>query len=215
MIVSIDGPAASGKSTTAKLLAKKLSFIHLNTGLFYRAVTYIFIKNNLIDQSNLAIDKFFDEHSLKLRGENFHQVFWNDKNITKYLKDENINQFINSISNNAHIRKYLVEMQRDFTIGKNIVCEGRDIGTVVFPNADYKFYLIADLKSRVNRRFNEIKNNNVDISRYDIKNNLINRDNNDINRLVSPLIKAKDAIEVDTTSMSINEQVDCIYKKIK
>jgi len=215
MIVSIDGPAASGKSTTASLLAKKLSFIHLNTGLLYRAVTYIYIENNLIDRSDICIDNFFILHSLKIKGKNFNQIFWNDKNITKYLINENINRYINIISNNTHIRKYLVRIQREFAIGKNIVCEGRDIGTVVFPNADYKFYLIADLKSRIDRRYREIKKNNINISRIGIKSNIIKRDYNDMNRSISPLTKAVDAIEIDTTLMSINEQVKYIYKKIK
>ena len=215
MIIAIDGPAASGKSTTAKLLSEKIGFIHLNSGLFYRAVTYVFIKNNLIDNNNFSINKFFKANHITLEGEKLNKAIWNGLDITQYLSKENINKNINFISNDKIIRKYLVDQQRVLTLNKNIVCEGRDIGTVVFPNAKYKFYLNASLNSRVDRRYAELKNNNFNVNRKEIKFNLIKRDKNDMEREISPLLKAKDAIEIDTTKVSINEQVLIIYNKIK
>ena len=215
MIISIDGPAASGKSTTAKLLSEKVGYIHLNSGLLFRAITYVFIENNLFDSLDLIVNDFIRQNTINLGGPTLSTVFWNGKNITKYLNHEDINRNINLISNNSVIREYLIDKQRSISLNKNIVCEGRDIGTVVFPNADYKFFLIASVESRVNRRYVEFSEKNINISKKEIKANLISRDKNDIERLVSPLIKADDAIEIDTTNMSIVEQVNKIYNKIR
>lgn len=215
MVISIDGPAASGKSTTAKLLAKKLSFTHLNTGLFYRAVTYVFIKENLFDSNQENIDNFFNSNSLKLIGKNLDVVLWNDINISDFLADDSVNSKIHIISNNAMIREKLVSMQRVIGSGSNIVCEGRDIGSVVFPDADFKFFLIADLESRIKRRFNEQKKINLSLSIDEVRDSLTTRDFNDVNRSNSPLIKPSDSIEIDTTNMTIESQVDYIYKLIK
>ena len=215
MIISIDGPAASGKSTTAKLLSERLNYIHLNSGLFYRAVTYIYIEENLFDNKHHSVDKFFLNNDLNLYGDKLDKVIWNNLDITKYLYDEKINSKINVISNNHLIRKYLVDKQRNVSLDKNIVCEGRDIGTVVFPNAEFKFYLNASINSRIRRRYKEFNNNNIDVNEDQIKKNLIKRDANDINRKISPLKKADDAIEIDTTNMTIEQQVENIYNKIK
>jgi len=215
MIISIDGPAASGKSTTAKLLSEKLNYIHLNSGLFYRAVTYIYIEENLFDNKYHSVDNFFLNNDLNLYGKKLDKVIWNNLDITQYLYNEKINSKINVISNNHLIRKYLVDKQRNVSLDKNIVCEGRDIGTVVFPNAEFKFYLNASINSRIRRRYKEFNNNDIDVSEYQIKKNLINRDTNDINRKISPLKKADDAIEIDTTNMTIEQQVENIYNKIK
>lgn len=214
MVISIDGPAASGKSTTAKLLANKLGFIHLNSGLLYRAVTYLFLKKYIILDEE-SIRDFFLNNELNLYSDKLDKVLFNGSDISKYLSMENINKTINNISNNLVIRKILVEKQRILSLNKNIVCEGRDIGTIVFPSAKFKFYLNADLESRSLRRFYELSKDNKGISKEDVLKNLINRDKNDINRQHSPLRKAEDAIEINTTNMSIDEQVQQLYKQIK
>ena len=215
MVISIDGPAASGKSTTAKLLAEKLSYIHLNTGLFYRLVTYIFIKKNLFDSNQQTIDNFFNNNKLELKGSNLDKVFWNDKDVSSFLSSSTVNEKIHIISNNAMIREKLVSMQRLIGSGNNIVCEGRDIGSVVYPDADFKFFLVADLESRIKRRFIEEKKNNPSLIIKDVRESLISRDFNDTNRSNSPLLKPSDSIEIDTTNMTIEMQVDYIYKLIK
>lgn len=215
MIISIDGPAASGKSTTARLLAKKLDFIHLNTGLYYRAITYIFIKNNLFDSNQSSLIDFFNNNNIELKGKSLSQVFWNEVNISSFLFENIVNEKIHIISNNAIIRKKLVSMQRLIGRKNNIVCEGRDIGSVVFPNADFKFFLVADLKSRIKRRFNEQKLKNPLLDIKDVEDSLTLRDFNDSTRINSPLIKPVDSIEVDTTKMTIEMQVDYLYKLIK
>tara|TARA_Y100000768_G_scaffold340396_1_gene284221 strand:+ start:429 stop:1088 length:660 start_codon:yes stop_codon:yes gene_type:complete len=215
MIISIDGPAASGKSTTARLLAKKLDFIHLNTGLYYRAITYIFIKNNLFDSNQSSIIDFFNNNNIELKGKSLSRVFWNEINISSFLFENIVNEKIHIISNNAIIRKKLVSMQRLIGRENNIVCEGRDIGSVVFPNADFKFFLVADIKSRIKRRFNEQKLKNPLLDIKDVEDSLTSRDFNDSTRINSPLIKPVDSIEIDTTKMTIEMQVDYLYKLIK
>ena len=213
MIVAIDGPAASGKSITAKLLADKLNFIHLNTGLMYRALTYLVI-NNKVSIVRILNKGFFKKSNLKFRGKNLNKVFFDDINITDELYDENINSNIKEISNHLSIRKKIIKFQRLIVNNKNVVCEGRDIGSVVFPEADFKFFLIADLNSRVLRRYNQLMNNYSKISKKEVEDSLIERDYNDINRLVSPLKKVEDSIEIDTTSLTIDKQVEILYSII-
>ena len=215
MIISIDGPAASGKSTTARLLANKLSFKHLNTGMFYRAITYIFIKDNLFNLDDESINNFFDDNILDLRGDNLELLFWNNIDITHHLVADSINKKIHLVSNNPLIREKLVAMQRIVADNHNIVCEGRDIGSVVFPNAEFKFFLVADIESRSLRRYNEQKINNNSLLFEEVKQALIDRDYNDSTRSNSPLIKPIESIEVDTTDMTIDMQVDYIFKLIK
>ena len=215
MIIAIDGPAASGKSTTAKLLARKLGFIHLNSGIMYRALTYILMKKNMINSINTISDNFFENLDLIFEGKNLDKVFFNKINIYEKLYSEEVSNNIKFISNNLFIRNKLIQIQRIIISNKNVVCEGRDIGSVVFPKAEFKFYLNADVNQRVDRRFEQLYKSDVSISKKQIKKNLISRDLNDIKRENSPLIKADDSIEIDTTDLTIKEQVDKIYKIIK
>ena len=213
MIIAIDGPAASGKSTTARLVAEKLHFIHLNSGLMYRAVTYIFIENGFLNKE-ISLNSFFDNIKLEFKGKNLDSVFYSGKDISSFLYDEKINENIKIISNNKLIRKKLIELQREMVKNRNVVCEGRDIGSVVFPSAEFKFYLNANIEKRAERRFNQISKNNLKITKNSILENLKKRDFNDINRENSPLIKVSDCIEVDTTELTINQQVEYIYSTI-
>ena len=212
MIVAIDGPAASGKSTTAKLLAKKMDFIHLNSGLMYRAVTFILIENNLLNNITDSIQLIFK--NLQFKGQNLDIVYYKDIEITDKLYDEEINKNINIVSNNYFVRKKLIEHQRFLVKNKNVICEGRDIGSVVFPNAEFKFYLNADIDTRAERRFEDLRKNNSSVSKKEIIKNIMNRDKNDKSRKISPLIKVKDCIEVNTTKLTINQQVEYIYSII-
>ena len=212
MIVAIDGPAASGKSTTAKLLAKKMDFIHLNSGLMYRAVTFILIENSLLNNITDSIQLIFK--NLQFKGQNLDIVYYTDIEITDKLYDEEINKNINIVSNNYFVRKKLIEHQRFLVKNKNVICEGRDIGSVVFPNAEFKFYLNADIDTRAERRFEDLRKNNSKVSKKEIIENIMNRDKNDKSRKISPLIKVKDCIEVNTTKLTINQQVEYIYSII-
>jgi cytidylate kinase len=183
--------------------------------MFYRAVTYAFIQQKIFELNKESINDFFNKNALYLKGDNLDVLFLNNEDISNYLASDSINEKIHLISNNPLIRKKLVSMQRLIVKDHNIVCEGRDIGSVVFPNAEFKFFLVADIESRTLRRYNEQKKTNHSLLYEDVKQALITRDLNDTTRSNSPLIKPLDSIEVDTTDMTIDMQVDYIYKLIK
>ena len=210
MIIAIDGPAGSGKSTTAKLLADKLGFIYLDTGAMYRAVT-LFLLNNKIDVNNTAnVQKSLKKIDLSIKNENKFEVYLNSKNVTNNLRQTNIDDLVSYVSKILDVREKMVILQRDFSKNKNIVVEGRDIGSNVFPNADFKFFLIADVMERAKRRFNDqMDKKKLTIS--ELVEKIKKRDKIDSNRLISPLIKVDDAIEINTTSLTIEEQVTRIY----
>ena len=210
MIVAIDGLAGSGKSSTAKLVASRLGFSYFTTGKMYRAITKYAIMNNLIGNLPESIEKVIDEINISVKGTNFNEIIINNSNYSNDLYSEKINQYIGILSSVASIRAKMVKIQREVAKNNNIVCEGRDIGTVVFPNADYKFYFKADLKSRTDRRYLEIKKKNPSLEKSSLRNMIKNRDYRDLNRKESPLKKADDAILVLTTNMTIVEQVNFI-----
>tara|TARA_B000000477_G_scaffold101501_1_gene90207 strand:+ start:457 stop:1110 length:654 start_codon:yes stop_codon:yes gene_type:complete len=214
MIIAIDGPAGSGKSTTAKLLANKLDFIYLDTGAMYRAVTLYFLNNN-IDLNDLnLINNFLHNMDLKLfYNDNRFKVILNNEDITHSLRNQDINKNVSQVSKNINVRKKMVDIQRNFSKNKDIVVEGRDIGTHVFPNAEYKFFIEADIRVRVKRRYNEMADKS-NISLSELENQIKNRDLLDSKRAISPLIKSNDAIVIDTTKLTIDEQVKKIYNLI-
>ena len=213
MIIAIDGPAGSGKSTTAKLLAKKIGFIYLDTGAMYRAVTYYFL-NSLADLTNSSeILQLLNQMNLKIDYQNDEfTVFLDDKNVNSHIRKQNINQFVSDVSKIGEVRKEMVEIQRKFSNKKDIVVEGRDIGSHVFPNADYKFFIKADILVRAKRRFNEMSESSISIP--ELAAQLEQRDMIDSNRTISPLVKANDALVIDTTSLTIEEQVNKLYNII-
>jgi len=215
MIIAIDGGAATGKTTIAKLLSKKINFIHLNSGLLYRGITYILIENNLLNKDDDFYLEYLKKINFKLVGGKFDIVKYNSLNITNKLHDKYITENINFISTNLVIRNYITNLQRKISTNIDVVCEGRDIGTVVFPGADFKFFLSAHIDIRVERRYQQYLNNNIKIEKEKIKKMLLDRDYNDTNRKVSPLMKAKDSVVLDTTNKTINEQIDIIVENIK
>jgi len=214
MIIAIDGPAGSGKSTTARLLAKKLNFIYLDSGAMYRAVTLFFLRNNIDLKNHHDILSALDEINLKIdyKSNNF-DVYVQNKNVNDFIRDEKININVSKISEISEIRKKMVELQRDFSINKNIVIEGRDIGSHVFPSAEFKFYVDANIKVRAARRMKDTFNN-AKISLDEMCEQILKRDKIDSNRDISPLIKPEDAVVVDTTFLSIEEQVIKLFNII-
>ena len=216
MIIAIDGLAGSGKSSTSKLVAKKLGFCHFSTGKMYRALTCFLINNNYYLNDNFLIDKLnIDEINILVKGVNLNEIKINGIDYSKKLYTDEINNRISHISSIREIRRKMVKIQREVSLNRNIVCEGRDIGTVVFPNAEFKFYFKADLKSRTDRRFLENKKNNLKIPKSILREMIRSRDYKDLNRLESPLKKAKDAILVITTNKTINQQVNFICDRVK
>tara|TARA_B100000029_G_scaffold303610_1_gene296382 strand:+ start:734 stop:1387 length:654 start_codon:yes stop_codon:yes gene_type:complete len=214
MIIAIDGPAGSGKSSTAKLLAKKLGFIYLDTGAMYRAITLFFLNNNIDIQNIKSVKETLRKIKLSIKDDNKFEVYLNGQNVTDDLRGSNIDNFVSNVSKILYVRKKMVSIQRDFANNQNIVVEGRDIGSNVFPNADFKFFLIADVMERAKRRLKEQKYQDS-ITLLELAKKIEIRDRIDSSRSISPLIKADDAIEIDTTVLTINEQVKNIYDIIK
>lgn len=211
MIIAIDGPAGSGKSTTAKLVAEKLRVSYLDTGSMYRAVTVFFLDNN-IDIEKVPVDKIIS--SLKMiisNTKDSYSISLNGEDVTNRLRDVEVSALVSKISANALIREWMVKKQRKIASQGSIVVDGRDIGTVVFPNADYKFFITASIEIRAKRRL-EAENQDRDLSM--IIEDIRTRDYHDSSRKVSPLKKAEGSIIIDTTHLSINEQVNMILNKI-
>ena len=216
MIIAIDGPAASGKSTTAKLVAKKLSITYLDTGAMYRAVTLQLLRSKIdfdnIDKvSAILDDMIIDMYDYK--GANIVKL--NDEDISNQIRSTTVTKHVSEVSALLFVRKSMVSMQRKIGHNTDCVVEGRDIGTIVFPNADYKFYMIANIRMRAQRRLKEMNQIGINKSLDEVISDLKIRDYMDSNRDISPLRKAKDAVEIDTSKLSIIKQVNKIINHVK
>lgn len=214
MIITIDGPAGSGKSTSAKLIARRLGFTYLDTGAMYRAITYLALKNNALNDLNEII-RLSENAKIDLSFvDGITKVTLNGEDVTSEIRSLEVNSNVSEISAIPEVRKALVRMQQAIGDNNNIVAEGRDTGTTVFPKADVKIFLIASLVERAKRRLKEFQEKGEDVSFQEIELNLNKRDKIDSQRAVSPLKKASDAIEIDTSNITIDEQVELILDKI-
>ena len=216
LIVAIDGSAGSGKSTSAKLVASRLNYLYIDTGAMYRAITFLAIKNEILDDEKLIIS-LAEESEIKLEFvDSETKVFVNDEDLTGNIRTVEVNSHVSDVSKIREVRKIMVDKQREMgSKGGGVVMEGRDITTIVFPNADVKIFLTALLDERASRRAKEFSENGTEVKLDDIKNNLIERDRIDSSREVSPLTQAPDAIVVDTTKYTIDEQVNIILKAVE
>lgn len=204
-IIAIDGPSGSGKSTISNELAKILKIEYLNTGAMYRAVTYFFLENKLDENaSDSQIQSLLNK--IKINFTN-NEIYLNGKNIEKDIRTDQVTKNVSWVSANALVREKLVIMQREIANEKSFVLDGRDIGTVVFPDAKYKFYLTASTKERAMRRFLQ---NESDLSVEEIEQAIKDRDLYDSTREISPLKKAEDAIEIDNSKQSIDQTIESI-----
>lgn len=206
-IIALDGPSGSGKSTIANLLAKKLKISYLNTGSMYRALTLYFLKNN-IKKSDDFDKNILENINIDI---NKDKVFLNGEDVRKEIRDKEVTENVSWVSSMPEVRKYLVEMQRNISNNKSIILDGRDIGTVVFPNAKYKFYLTASSYVRAKRRFDQKE---IDKSFEEIKEDIEKRDYLDSHREISPLKKADDAIEIDSSDLTISQTIDKIIENM-
>ena len=212
MIIAIDGPSASGKSTTAKGIAEKLEIMHLDTGAMYRAVT-LGLKNAGITHDDLgAVQGFLSEVEIYFDKNN--QIHLNGVNISKEIRINDISSRVSAVSAIPEVRKKMVMIQRQIAKGNDCVLEGRDIGTVVFPNAEFKFFLIADLEIRAKRRLIELVEMGELKSVSELIDDIKRRDEFDSSRDHSPLKKAEDAIPIDTSHITIDEQINKIVNLI-
>ena len=216
LIVAIDGPAGSGKSTSAKLVAQQLGYLYVDSGAMYRAVTFLAIRKNVLN-NNVEIIKLAEETEIDLKfADGKTYVFTNGENITDYIRSAAVNENVSIVSKIYGVRKPLVEKQKAMSnINCGIVMEGRDISTVVFPNADVKIFLTDSIEKRAERRVKEYNEKGIDVDVNEIKQNISQRDKLDTTRELSPLLKAKDAIEIDTSKVTIEEQVEKILKIVK
>jgi len=213
MIIAIDGPAGAGKTTVAHLLAKKLSIFYLDTGATYRALTFKALKEKIdLDDEN-ALENLAKNLNLHF---DFSQgkVFLDGEDITDKIRQPVIDKNISKVAEKPKVRKVLVELQRKIAQDKDFVVEGRDTTTVVFPNAQFKFFLDADFYVRLERRFKELKEKGLNISFSEVEKDLKRRDKADLERKVGPLRKAEDAIYIDTTDLSLEEVIEKIIKII-
>lgn len=207
-VVAIDGPAGSGKGTVTKLVGEKLGLINIDTGALYRCVTVYMLKNNITLDEKDKIDKMLKEIKIEFRTENnTENVYLNNKDVTKQIRTKEVNELVSQISHIVEIRDNITNLSRKIAEGKNIIMEGRDIGTNVFPNADVKIYLDATPEERANRRFKQNIEKGIESSYQEILENIKFRDNNDKTSKIAPLKQAEDAIYIDSSNMTI-EQVE-------
>jgi cytidylate kinase len=211
-VVAIDGTSGSGKTTTARKVSKRLGWLYLDTGATYRAMAYFVLKRGINPDNEEKVIQILDELSIdikKIDGE--QRTIVNGEDVSEKLRTNKINKAVTPVSKMKEVRKYLVGIQRKIVNGKSAVIEGRDIGTVVFPDADLKFYMDADISIRAERRKLQDRSDNLE----EVKKDLKRRDYHDSQRKESPLKKADDAILLDTSSLSIDEQVDIVVSKIR
>ncbi|MDX9811036.1 MAG: (d)CMP kinase [Bacteroidales bacterium] len=220
LIIAIDGYSSCGKSTFAKAIARELKYIYIDSGAMYRAVTLFCIRKGYVSEDNLDMQGILtdlpDIHISFIYNPDRmeYETFLNSENVETDIRGFEVSSHVSRISQIHQIRARMVELQRQIGVFKGIVMDGRDIGTVVFPDADIKIFMTASVDIRAKRRFDELKEKNIDIEFDEIRNNIIARDIADENRDISPLRKAGDALLLDNTRMSVADQMDWIRKII-
>ena len=216
MQVAIDGPASSGKSTISKLISKETDFLYLDTGAMYRATTLAFLRNNISVDDASAIDELLENLVISFKNtEDGQLVFLNGEDVTREIRDLEVTRNVSEVSAIKAVRVKLVKMQQEIAENHSIIMDGRDIGTVVLPNAELKIFLVASVKERALRRFRENQEKGIELSLEKLEEEIARRDFLDSTRKESPLKKADDAIEIDTTSLSIQEVVSKITNLIQ
>ncbi len=211
MIIAIDGPAGTGKGTIADLLAKKLGYTYIDTGAMYRCITLKMLNNNIPLNDIEKINELLESTSIEFMNiSNKQHVFLDDEDVTEDIRTPRVNEAVSPTSAIVEIRKKLVEMQRKLGENQNVVMEGRDITTVVFPNADVKIYLTASPEIRAKRRYDEMIKKGISITYEDTLKSITERDNIDMNKPVGALKIADDAIVIDSSNLTIDE----VYEKI-
>ena len=213
MVIGIDGPAGSGKGTITKMVAEKLGLVNIDTGAMYRCVALASLRNNL----NLEdADKITElAKKIKISFDEARNVYLDDEDVSKEIRSKEVSSIVSQISSIVKVREEMVNQQRMLAEGLNVIMEGRDITTVVFPEADYKFYLDASVEERARRRFVQNEEAGIEMSLEEIKENIEKRDYNDMHKEVGALMRTDDQIYIDSTNMTIDEVVDFIIKTVE
>ncbi|MBO5398437.1 MAG: (d)CMP kinase [Clostridia bacterium] len=212
LVVAIDGPAGSGKGTVTKIIANKKNLQYIDTGAMYRCIALKMLEENVGLEDTEKIRNILNDIEIDLEGSN---VFLNNRDVTKQIRTVEVSNFTSPVSAIGFVREKMVELQRALAKGKDVIMEGRDIGTIVFPNADVKIYLDAKPEERARRRVEQNEKNGIASNYEQILKDIIERDTRDMTRENSPLKKADDAILVDTTSLTIDEVIDKIINIIE
>lgn len=212
-IVAIDGPAGSGKGTVSAIIADKCNLLNIDTGATYRCVALAILKNNLKITDKDRIIKLLDKINIELN--NNGKVFLNGEDVTDLIRSKEVTEIVSPISSIPEVRTKMVALQRKMADNSDVILEGRDITTVVFPNATYKFYLDASLEKRVDRRVKQNKEKGIDMSYQEIYDNIASRDYNDMHKEIGALKRTDNQIYIDTTDMTIDEVVNEILQVIR
>lgn len=215
VVIAIDGPAGAGKSTVAKHLAQMLDYVYLDTGAMYRAITFIVLRNS-VENNREEIIKIAQNAKVELKFENSTtRVFINGEEITNEIRTPEVNNHVSEVSKIPEVREAMVKIQRNLGMNTNLITEGRDTTTIVFPDATIKVFLTASLDERTKRRHKELVEKGVQLSLNEVRENIIERDRIDSGRKISPLMKAKDAVEIDSTNMTIPDEIYKILDMIE
>ena len=212
-VVAIDGPAGAGKGTITKLVGQKLNLVNIDTGATFRCVALNMLKENVGLDEEEKIEKILEKIKIEMQPNG--EIFLNGENVTHKIRENDVNNFVSPVSAIKIVRAKLLEIQRKIAEGKNVIMEGRDIGTAVFPNADVKIYLDATPEERAKRRVLQNKEKGIETSYEEVLENIKDRDYRDSNREIAPLRKAEDAIYIDSSDMTIEEVVDKVIDIIK
>jgi cytidylate kinase len=209
--VAIDGPAGAGKSTIAKRVAKEMGYVYVDTGAMYRALAIYFLKKGLKPEETEKIAEACKEAEVTIGYENgMQQVYLNGENVTGMLREEAVGNMASVSSAIKEVRAQLLELQRELARTKDVVMDGRDIGTNILPNADVKVYLTASVETRAKRRYLELQEKGVECNLEEIAHDIEERDHRDMNREIAPLKQAEDAVYVDSSDMTIDEVTEAI-----
>ena len=218
LVIAIDGNSGCGKSSTAKVLAQKLKYIYIDSGAMYRAVTLFFIKHNIDLKNEKDVEEALKQIDISFKYNietTKNETYLNRKNVENEIRQMEVSNLVSPVSEISQVRRKLVEQQRRLSEGKGVVMDGRDIGTVVFPNADLKIFMTADLEVRAKRRQLELEEKGTKVELEEIIENLKNRDIIDSSRADSPLRKADDAYVIDTSNLTFEDQVNQILSLIE